>query len=273
MNQVYIPKNLDNPNILDEEIKAYYSLRPVNASNPDYNFDKQLNKVLTEYMETIEDQFKTDSLKRAYKSQLKKMILVDKPSNSKKYTMFLTWRNKQINVCKVDQKDLIIQQLQEENRLLKEKLAQYEAKESPSVRPALSAPESPKKRKRNKLSKYKVQEVQEVEEVEEVQEVTEVKEEPTKKEMLNKIMTEVTEVTEVKNKELSDEEKIKNHFSKVKKYISCIDSNNSKKEIRKAFTQWNEEEVQIVLESLSSDPPDELFDKPYDLLEETLKHL
>jgi hypothetical protein len=189
--------------------------------------------------------------------------------------MFLTWRNKQINVCKVDQKDLIIQQLQEENRLLKEKLAQYEAKESPSITPP-QQPQPPKKRKRNKLSKYKVeevQEVQEVEEVEEVQEVQEVQEEPTKKEMLNQVMTEVTEVTEVKNKELSDEEKIKNHFSKVKKYISCIDSNNSKKEIRKAFTQWNEEEVQIVLESLSSDPPDELFDKPYDLLEETLKHL
>lgn len=260
MNSIFIPNNLENPNILDEEIKAYYSLRPVNASNPDYNFEKQLNKVLTEYMVTIEDQFKSDGLKRSYKSQLKKMIRVDKPSNSKKYSMFLTWRNKQINMCKVDQKDLIIQQLQEENRILKEKLAKYEKQESP---PSSSSSPKKDKKKRNKLSKYKVQEVEEVEEVEEVPEVQE-----EKKERLNEVLT------EVKQNELSDEEIIENHFNKVRKYLSCIKPTQCMKEwkeIRKAFDEWHNKEVEIIEESLNDDELEKLRDTSDNLLQQTLQ--
>lgn len=152
MNSIFVPKSIKNhSNILDEEIKAFYSLSPVNASNSDYDFNKQLDYIITEYLDT--QSFKTANARRCFKKQLKKMILVDKPTNSKKYDHFLSWRLKQIAIHKSKQRDHIIDTisnqdlsekynelykkynkqtdefyaLMKENEELKEKLKKYES--------------------------------------------------------------------------------------------------------------------------------------------------
>ena len=141
-----IPKSLNHDNITDEEINAYYSLRPYKGF--DYDFDKQFNKILTEYINTMA--FKNPNSKKCYKRQLKQLIFVERPDNSPKYRQFILWRLKQINHHKnkqkewlmsidyngsdkakemndkLDEKDKIIKKLMEENKMLKEKLARYE---------------------------------------------------------------------------------------------------------------------------------------------------
>lgn len=151
MDSIFVPKSIKHhSNILDEEIRAFYSLHPVNASNSDYDFTKQLDRIITEYMET--QSFKTDNARRCFKKQLKKMILVDKPNNSKKYDNFLSWRLKQIAIHKSKQRDEVIKTIEnqdlsqkyndlykkyneqnndfyalmKENQELKEKLKKYE---------------------------------------------------------------------------------------------------------------------------------------------------
>ena len=152
MNKIFVPKSIKNQsNINDQEIRAYYSLSAVNASNDDYDFKKQLDKIITEYMDLQE--FKTGNAKRCFKKQLKKMILVDKPTNSKKYDHFLSWRSKQIEKNKSKQRDHVIKSIEnndlskrynelsknyekqskdiykliKENEELKEKLKKYES--------------------------------------------------------------------------------------------------------------------------------------------------
>jgi adenosyl cobinamide kinase/adenosyl cobinamide phosphate guanylyltransferase len=152
MNSIFIPKSIKcQSNILDEEIKAFYSLHPVNASNSDYDFNTQLDIIITEYMVGTQS-FKTPNARRCFKKQLKKMILVDKPNNSKKYEHFLSWRLKQIAIHKYKQRDEVIKTIEnqdmnerfnelskkyteqnnqlyaliEENQELKEKLKKYE---------------------------------------------------------------------------------------------------------------------------------------------------
>ena len=41
-----IAKSLNHSNVTDKEIKDYYSLQPVKTTDEDYNFDKQLIKVI-----------------------------------------------------------------------------------------------------------------------------------------------------------------------------------------------------------------------------------
>jgi len=152
MNSIFVPKSIKlQSNILDEEIRAFYSLHPVNASNSDYDFNTQLDRIITEYMET--QSFKTANARRCFKKQLKKMILVDKPNNSKKYDNFLSWRLKQIAIHKSKQRDQVIKTIEnqdlsqrfnelskryteqnnelyalmKENQELKEKLKNYES--------------------------------------------------------------------------------------------------------------------------------------------------
>ena len=143
-----IPKTLKNNLVstTEEEIKAYYSLTCVRDA--DYDFTEQINKILTEYMTfgiNIPND-ETGNKKRLYKSQLKKMILVDRPKNSKKFDVFNQWRLARINFYKNrrkdqfiemknidvspihDEKDKIIEKLMKENKELKQRLKQYETK-------------------------------------------------------------------------------------------------------------------------------------------------
>ena len=113
MNSIFVPKSIKHSNITDDEIKAFYSLRPVNASNEEYDFTKQLDKIITEYLEY--QSFATPNARRCFKKQLKKMILVDKPKNSKKYDHFLSWRLKQISHYKSKQRDYIIDCIQDKD--------------------------------------------------------------------------------------------------------------------------------------------------------------
>ena len=101
---ILIPKSINHPNILDEEIEAYYAIKCV--KNADYDFDKQFDKVLTEYVNEIK--FKNNGARRSFKSQLKKMVLVDKPKNSKKYSAFIQWRLRQIEFHKNKQRDYLM---------------------------------------------------------------------------------------------------------------------------------------------------------------------
>ncbi len=142
---ILIPKTLNNfsnlISITEEEIDAYYSITCVR--NADYDFDKQVKKIIDEYVETLGLPEKSNK-KRCYKSQLKKLI-DEKPRNSKKYDNFNLWRlarrnyfrnKRKDNIIKMknidttpikDEKDILIQKLMKENQELKEKLKRYES--------------------------------------------------------------------------------------------------------------------------------------------------
>jgi len=101
---IHIPNSLNHPNILDEEIEAYYAIKCVRDA--DYDFEKQFDKIITEYVDGIK--FPSKGARRSFKSQLKKMVLVDKPKNSKKYSAFQQWRLRQIEFHKNKQRDMLM---------------------------------------------------------------------------------------------------------------------------------------------------------------------
>jgi len=111
-NQIFVPKSIDHENITDREIEAYFSLKPINASNEDYHFDKHLDKLLEDYLK-ISRKFNTPNSKYSYKKRLKKMILVDKPENNKTYSHFLSWRLRKIESCKKNQRDYMLNKTDE----------------------------------------------------------------------------------------------------------------------------------------------------------------
>ncbi len=226
MNSIFVPKSIKHhSNILDEEIRAFYSLHPVNASNSDYDFTKQLDRIITEYMET--QSFKTDNARRCFKKQLKKMILVDKPNNSKKYDNFLSWRLKQIAIHKSKQSDEVIKTIEnqdlsqkyndlykkyneqnndfyalmKENQELKEKLKKYESMSIIDSQPKKEIIiEKIQEEVKEEIS-YDDREVSSDEESsDEEEDIYNIKDvEPEKKEEIETIIMEVKEVKEVNN--------------------------------------------------------------------------
>jgi len=226
MNSIFVPKSIKlQSNILDEEIRAFYSLHPVNASNSDYDFTKQLDRIITEYMET--QSFKTANARRCFKKQLKKMILVDKPNNSKKYDNFLSWRLKQIAINKSKQRDEVIKTIEnqdlsqkyndlykkyneqnndfyalmKENQELKEKLKKYEDGSIIDSQPKKEIIIEKIQEEVKEEIPYDDREVSSDEESsDEEEDIYNIKDvEPEKKEEIETIIMEVKEVKEVNN--------------------------------------------------------------------------
>ena len=98
--------SLNHSNITDQEIRNYYSLKPVKANDEDYDFNKQINKVINEYLKT--QTFTTNQAERSFKSRLKKSILKD--DGSKVYNSFINWRRAQIQQHKAKVRDIKIQE-------------------------------------------------------------------------------------------------------------------------------------------------------------------
>ena len=144
--------SLNHSNVTDKEIKNYYSLEPVKTTDEDYNFDKQLIKIINEYMKT-QQQFSSDQAKRSFKSRLKKFIIDDKSSRGKVYDSFISWRMAQIQLHKskvrdmrlqegqqsisVDDKDKLISEQKEEIKELKCQLALLEAENAKLKEPVI----------------------------------------------------------------------------------------------------------------------------------------
>lgn len=120
-NQIFVPKSIDHENITDREIEAYFSLKPINASNEDYNFEKHLDKLMEDYLK-ISRKFNTPDSKYSYKKRLKKMILVSKPENNKTYSHFLSWRLRKIEYCKKNQRDYMLNKTDESEIIKKLKI-------------------------------------------------------------------------------------------------------------------------------------------------------
>tara|TARA_R110000737_G_scaffold25236_4_gene43943 strand:- start:379 stop:1257 length:879 start_codon:yes stop_codon:yes gene_type:complete len=147
-----IAKSLNHSNVTDTEIKNYYSLEPVKTTDEDYNFDKQLVKVINEYMKT-QQKFSSDQAKRSFKSRLKKFIIDDKSSRGKVYDSFISWRMAQIQLHKskvrdmrlqegqqsisVDDKDKLISEQKEEIKELKRQLALLEVENAKLKKPVI----------------------------------------------------------------------------------------------------------------------------------------
>lgn len=100
-----VPKSLNHSNVNDIEIKNFYSLKPVNTDDEDYSFDKQLNRILKDFMDTQE--FSSDNAKRSFKKRLKKMVL-EGDEKSKVYQSFISWRSSRIQYYKCKVRDLKI---------------------------------------------------------------------------------------------------------------------------------------------------------------------
>lgn len=98
-----VPKSLNHSNVTDIEIKNFYSLKPVETDDEDYSFDKQLNRLLKDFMDTQE--FSSDNAKRSYKKRLKKMVL-EGDEKSKVYQSFISWRSSRIQYYKCKVRDL-----------------------------------------------------------------------------------------------------------------------------------------------------------------------
>jgi chemotaxis protein histidine kinase CheA len=298
-----IPKSLNHDNITDEEINAYYSLRPYKGY--DYDFDKQFNKILTEYIDTMA--FKTPNAKRCYKKQLKKLILVERPDNSPKYRQFILWRLKQINHHKnkqknwlmsinyngsdkakemndkLDEKDKIIKQLMEENKMLKEKLKRYENTEM----------------KQETEEEVKEEEEEEEEEEEDIYNLKKVepepkpepkpekKTEPKKKVAEEKPVIKTKNTTEEEYKSMeTDEERLDNFWDKMDEAIEeCEkifinfykrDSININR-VSDIFYTFHEDEYENLVESsetIVSDKYESMLDKaldrPFSVLKDNL---
>ena len=94
----YIPKNLNNEFLCDDEIRNYYSL-----TLTDDFFDQRIDKIIAEYMDGNK-QFKTkisegksaSNAKRSFKKRLKGFIK-DPPKKSSVYNSFLSWRVSRIH--------------------------------------------------------------------------------------------------------------------------------------------------------------------------------
>ena len=98
-----VPKSLNHSNVTDNEIKNFYSLKPVDTDDEDYKFDKQLNRILKDYLDTQE--FSSDNAKRSFKKRLKKMV-TDGDENSKVYQSFMSWRSSRIQFYKCKVRDI-----------------------------------------------------------------------------------------------------------------------------------------------------------------------
>jgi hypothetical protein len=100
-----IPKSVKfQSNLTECEIKAYYSLKPLDE---DYNdHDKRFSKILNDYLET--KNFKTTNARNCYKKQLKKMVK-DGKKDTPKFKEFNMWRLKEIEKHISRQKDYILQ--------------------------------------------------------------------------------------------------------------------------------------------------------------------
>lgn len=99
-----VPKSLNHSNVTDNEIKNFYSLKPVDTDDEDYKFDKQLNRILKEYLDTQE--FSSDNAKRSFKKRVKKMVLEGGDEKSKVYESFISWRASRIQYYKCKVRDL-----------------------------------------------------------------------------------------------------------------------------------------------------------------------
>tara|TARA_R110000796_G_scaffold100488_1_gene209141 strand:- start:259 stop:1287 length:1029 start_codon:yes stop_codon:yes gene_type:complete len=94
----YIPKNLNNEFLCDDEIRNYYSL-----TLTDDFFDQRIDKIIAEYMDGNK-QFKTkigegksaSNAKRSFKKRLKGFIK-NPPKKSSVYNSFLSWRVSRIH--------------------------------------------------------------------------------------------------------------------------------------------------------------------------------
>lgn len=305
-----IPKSLNHDNITDEEINAYYSLRPYKGY--DYDFDKQFNKILTEYIDTMA--FKTPNAKRCYKKQLKKLILVERPDNSPKYRQFILWRLKQINHHKnkqknwlmsinyngsdkakemndkLDEKDKIIKQLMEENKMLKQKLARYENTENAeqSVKEE-QAEQSVKEEEEEEEDIYNLKKVEPKPEPKPDSEANEPekKTEPKKKVAEEKpvIKTKNTKFQDYENME-TDEERIDNFWDKMDEAIEECEKifiNFYKRDsdyinrVSDIFYTFHEDEYENLVESsetIVSDKYDRILekalDRPFSVLKDNL---
>ena len=94
----YIPKNLNNEFLCDDEIRNYYSL-----TLTDDFYEQRIDKIIAEYMDGNK-QFKTkisegksaSNAKRSFKKRLKGFIK-DPPKKSSVYDSFLSWRVSRIH--------------------------------------------------------------------------------------------------------------------------------------------------------------------------------
>ena len=100
-----IPKSVKfQSNLTEAEIRAYYSLRPLDEDYADH--DKRFSKILNDYLET--KNFKTTNARNCYKKQLKKMVKDDK-RNTPKFKEFNMWRLKEIEKNISRQKTYLLQ--------------------------------------------------------------------------------------------------------------------------------------------------------------------
>ena len=164
-----VPKSLNHSNVTDNEINNFYSITPVETDDEDYKFDKQLNRILKDYLETQE--FLNDNAKRSFKKRLKKLIISNDEPNSKVYESFMSWRSSRIQFykCKVrdikmnenktdteKEKDALIRKLKVELQQTKKQCEIYK-KENIEMREQLNQNQNVELKD---IEEYKVEEVE-----------------------------------------------------------------------------------------------------------------
>ena len=305
MNSIFVPKSIKHSNITDDEIKAFYSLHPVNASNDDYDFTKQLDKIMTEYLEY--QSFATPNARRCFKKQLKKMILVDKPKNSKKYDHFLSWRLKQISQIKSKQRDFIIDCIQDkdlskrfndlsmkytqqttdmyaliqENEELKQKIKSMSIIDPPKQKEVIEI--VVEEEVIEKANPYDIDSSDEESSDEEEEEEEEV-EKPVERPQTNlgdKLIIKTKHISEEEYKALETDGKMSEAYwvkideciEEIEKFFikSCNRDRDKITELSNIFYDWHADEYNNILEVISDDADtDKMCDKPFEVLRDNL---
>ena len=306
MNSIFVPKSIKHSNITDDEIKAFYSLHPVNASNDDYDFTKQLDKIMTEYLEY--QSFATPNARRCFKKQLKKMILVDKPKNSKKYDHFLSWRLKQISQIKSKQRDFIIDCIQDkdlskrfndlsmkytqqttdmyaliqENEELKQKIKSMSIIDPPKQKEVIEI--VVEEEVIEKANPYDIDSSDEESSDEEEEEEEEEVEKPVERPQTNlgdKLIIKTKHISEEEYKALETDGKMSEAYwvkideciEEIEKFFikSCNRDRDKITELSNIFYDWHADEYNNILEVISDDADtDKMCDKPFEVLRDNL---
>lgn len=222
-----VPKSLNHSNVTDKEVKNFYSLKPVETDDEDYKFEKQLDRIMKEYL--VNQEFSTDNAKRNFKKRLKKMILSNEEPNSNVYNSFISWRASRIQFykCKIrdmkmnesktdteKEKDDLIRKLKAELQQTKKQCEIYK-KENIEMREQLNQIQSVSL---NDTEEYKVEEVEKtvktIVKVVSPKDTTKPKPKPKAKPSKLEMKTE-DEVIEFYSKLKDDDQRLKVYFNEV----------------------------------------------------------
>tara|TARA_R110000764_G_scaffold182151_1_gene268051 strand:+ start:33 stop:944 length:912 start_codon:yes stop_codon:yes gene_type:complete len=296
----YIPKNLNNDFLSDDEIRNYYSL-----TLTDDFYEQRIDKIIAEYMDGNK-QFKTkigegksaSNAKRSFKKRLKGFIK-NPPKKSSVYNSFLSWRVSRIHYHISKQNKATLEREPSANQEKRIIDLEYKVKKLTEENQKLIQENNQLKSGSITIHEIEDEESSDEDLVEVVSPravpVVPVKEEVEVKNVLEEIINAVIEEVkeeEVKEEEVKEEEVITGQYETCENLEEGIElykktckkkmlevkvkyNKDNFRELVSLFSQWQEEEREILDEchDIKMDGPDSwdnLFEKQQEKFKDEL---